>query len=263
MVYHFRAELLERNKVGFVFNATAEAFSAINDRLSSARDAIVGGVSVGSVELSMGEVTLQVLETDGFVELSGDMESNWTSALMSGRDVTYRMSPRTPRDIMEDEKNQKGKPLQFDPKSRDVFIVHGHDHTALHHVARVISQLRLSPIILSEEPSGGKTIIEKLEQHAQAGFAVVLLTPDDFGYAAADGDAKLKPRARQNVILELGYFVGRLGRNRVCALVRGEVEIPSDWHGVIYHPLDAGQGWQLILAKEIKAAGFDIDLNLL
>jgi predicted nucleotide-binding protein len=87
---------------------------------------------------------------------------------------------------------------------------------------------------------------------------VVLLTGDDVGGTQPD---KLQPRARQNVILELGYFVGKLGRSQVCALRAEGVEIPSDFAGVVYHPLDAGGAWKFQLARELKAAGYAVDLN--
>ena len=108
--------------------------------------------------------------------------------------------------------------------------------------------------------SFGKTIIEKLEHYSDVGYAVVLLTPDDEGRKKAEGE-NLRDRARQNVLLELGYFTGKLGRSRVCALHRGSVEIPTDYLGMLYVPLDEAGGWQLRLAKELKAAGFDIDMN--
>ena len=94
----------------------------------------------------------------------------------------------------------------------------------------------------------------------KSGLAVVLLTPDDEG--RLQGGTDLKPRARQNVIFELGYFAGILGRNRVCALTKGDVEIPSDYDGVIYITLDDSGGWKLRIVKELKAAGFDVDANL-
>jgi len=143
---------------------------------------------------------------------------------------------------------------------RDVFIVHGHDIAAKEAVARFLMKLGLKPIILAEEPNRGRTIIEKLEGSSTVGFAVILLTGDDVGAAKAD-HANLKPRARQNTVLELGYFVAKLGRERVCALYQAGVELPSDYHGVAYVSLDDANGWQLLLAKEIKASGLDVDLN--
>ena len=122
----------------------------------------------------------------------------------------------------------------------------------------------MEPIILRELPDEGRTIIEKLvEYSAQAGFAVVLLTPDDIGGSKSDSYEDLKPRARQNVILELGLFLGRLGRKHVCILYQKEVEIPSDYQGVLFIEVDGHGAWQTKLAREIKNAGLDVDLNLL
>ncbi len=141
----------------------------------------------------------------------------------------------------------------------DVFVVHGHDDAAKEMVSRFIERLDLKAIILHEQPNAGRTLIEKFLAHSNVGFAVVLLTPDDVG-EQKDKAAELKPRARQNVIFELGYFIGKLGRERVCPLYVEGVEIPSDYP-VVYVPLDTAGGWRLELAKELKAAGLPIDMN--
>ena len=146
--------------------------------------------------------------------------------------------------------------------SKRVFIVHGHDEAAKESVARLLEKLELEPIILHEQPNRGRTVIEKFENYSDVKFAVVLLTPDDVG--AAREDAKnLKPRARQNVLFELGFFIGKLGRERVCALYKDGVEIPSEFSGVLWTPVDEAGAWRLKLGKEIKAAGLDVDLNKL
>jgi predicted nucleotide-binding protein len=140
-----------------------------------------------------------------------------------------------------------------------VFVVHGHDDAALQGVARFLERIELTAIILREQPDQGRTIIEKFEACAkEVGFAVVLLTPDDLMEASATTNRNTS-RARQNVIFELGYFAGKLGRGRACLLRKGEVEIPSDLYGVIYTELDAADGWKLKLAKELKAAGLKFD----
>lgn len=142
--------------------------------------------------------------------------------------------------------------------SRKVFIVHGHDDGAREMVARFLERIGLEAIILHEQANQGRTIIEKVVAHGDVGFAVVLLTPDDEGCAKGD---KLEPRARQNVLLELGYFIGRLGREKVCALKRGTVEIPSDFAGVVWETMDSSGGWKQSLARELEAAGHTIDWN--
>jgi hypothetical protein len=144
------------------------------------------------------------------------------------------------------------------PLSRKVFIVHGHDDGARETVARFLERMGLEAIILHEQANQGRTIIEKVVAHGDVGFAVVLLTPDDEG---CEIGGKPEPRARQNVLLELGYFIGRLGREKVCALKRGTLEIPSDFAGVVWESMDAGGGWKQSLARELEAAGHDIDWN--
>ena len=141
-----------------------------------------------------------------------------------------------------------------------VFVVHGRDEYAQETVARFLEKLDLEPVILHEQPSKGRTIIEKFEDHADVAFAVILLTPDDLG-GLNDGQPELKPRARQNVILELGFFLGKLGRQGVCSLVKSDVETPSDYDGVVYTKLDDEGAWKLNLVQELKAAGFNIDAN--
>jgi len=148
----------------------------------------------------------------------------------------------------------------LDPLGRDVFVVHGRDEGAKHAVARFLEKLHLHPVILHEQPNQGKTVIEKLQHHSEVTFAVVLLTPDDEGRQA--GTNELQLRARQNVILELGFFVGFLGRERVCALKSPGVEVPSDLAGVVYIEFAPNGAWTLALGRELKAVRLDIDLNL-
>lgn len=142
-----------------------------------------------------------------------------------------------------------------------VFIVHGHDEVSREAVARFLEKLRLTPVILHEQANKGRTIIEKLIDYSDVTFAVVLLTGDDQGGPADVGSGDLRPRARQNVILELGFFLGTLGRDRVCSLYRDGVEIPSDYVGVVFLKLDPEGAWRLLLARELKAAGLPVDLN--
>ncbi len=142
---------------------------------------------------------------------------------------------------------------------RRVFVVHGHDGEPREAVARFLESLDFDVVILHEQANRGRTIIEKFEEHADVGFAVVLLTPDDVGSSATD--ERRRARARQNVILELGYFLGRLGRSRVVALMRGDLEIPSDVLGVVYTPYDNAGAWKLALAHELIAAEYEVDLK--
>lgn len=142
--------------------------------------------------------------------------------------------------------------ITYDKKS--VFIVHGHDDDAITKIENFLRKMELTPIILRDQASMGKTIIEKLENYTDVGFAIVLYTPCD---EMNDG----KFRARQNVVIEHGYLMGKIGRNRVASLVKGEVETPGDISGVVYIQMDSGKQWEHELVKELKAAGYSADAN--
>lgn len=140
-----------------------------------------------------------------------------------------------------------------------VFIVHGHADGPKHDVARFLAKLNdREPVILHEQPSGGKTILEKFEDQAKAStFAVVLLTADDVG--RAKGEQQDGPRGRQNVIFEAGFFFGSLGRDRVAILVEEGVSAPGDIDGLVYIPLDQAGGWKVQLAKDMQHAGLPVN----
>lgn len=154
--------------------------------------------------------------------------------------------------------NGASEPILDIGLSRKVFIVHGHDDGARESVARFLEKIGFEPIILHEQANQGRTVIEKVEAHGDVGFAVVLLTPDDEG--SKRGGA-IEYRPRQNVLLELGYFMGRLGRERVCALKKNDLEIPSDFAGVVWEDMDTSGGWKLSLARELQAVGHHVDWN--
>lgn len=136
----------------------------------------------------------------------------------------------------------------------EIFIVHGRDTPAKNEVELLIERAGLKPIVLHRQPNEGRTIIEKFEAHGGAvGFAVVVLTPDDVGGLDTDN---LRPRARQNVIGEMFWFAGRLGRSRVCALKKGDLEMPSDFAGIGYTDMDDRGAWKAELLRELQAAGY-------
>ncbi|VVE43314.1 hypothetical protein PIN31115_04246 [Pandoraea iniqua] len=141
---------------------------------------------------------------------------------------------------------------------RSVFVVHGHDVAALQSVARFLERLEFKAIILHEQANQGRTVIEKVVAHGNVGFAVVIMSPDDVGHAVGGTP---EPRARQNVLLELGFFLGRLGRERVCTLKRGTLDIPSDFAGVVWEAMNDDGAWKMALGRELEAAGYEIDWN--
>lgn len=145
------------------------------------------------------------------------------------------------------------------PITNRVFLVHGRDGAIKNEVARFLERLGLDVVILHERPNKGRTLITKFqEESSDVSFAIVLVTPDDMG-GLADGDAQ--PRARQNVVFELGFFIGRLGSERVCALMANGVEKPSDYDGVAYVPLDPTGGWKNELTRELAAARIPVDFT--
>ena len=143
-----------------------------------------------------------------------------------------------------------------------VFIVHGHDEETKTTVKRFIDELGLRPVSFHEQPSNGQSIFEAFKEiSTDVGFAVVLLTPDDIGASKNEAVEEHKPRAPQHVIFELGYFLGELGRERICVLYKEEVERPSDIHGLVYVPMDTANRWQTKLGRNMKNAGLPINLN--
>ena len=138
-----------------------------------------------------------------------------------------------------------------------VFIVHGHDDAVKIEMARVLEKLKLEAVILHEKASSGSTIIEKIEDYSDVGFAIILYTACDVG---GKDKNNLKNRARQNLVLEHGFFMGKLGRANVATFVKGNIETPSDIGGVVYSSMDNGD-WKLKLVKELKSAGYNVDAN--
>lgn len=194
-----------------------------------------------------------------FMQMVG-FDQDWPAAL--GRQVGMLeglAAFRTDTDEALDSLTSSATARAAVPVSKRVFVVHGHDHGAKETVARYLERLGLETVILHEKPSESRTVIEKIEAFSDVGFAVVLLTPDDVG-AAKDDAANLKARARQNVVLELGYFLGKLRRSRVCALYTPGVEIPSDYQGVLFIELDGKGAWRTQLAQELSNARLPINV---
>ena len=193
----------------------------------------------------------------------------------AGKDVT--------RGFIKDI-NLSKKALRTFVKTEDVFIVHGRDTKPVKELKAMLSEFGLNPIVLHELPSGSMTIIEKLEKYSEGvGFAFAILTPDDVGFefnrfqsllrtATFEHDKKrwfleetitheLKPRTRQNVLLEFGFFMGKLSRTKVCCLYKGNVDLPSDMQGIVYiHFNNSVKECRDKIIKELKAAGFEIKM---
>ena len=155
-----------------------------------------------------------------------------------------------------DQLELSGEPLFTVPSlfGDDVFIVHGHDEAAKYAVAKFVENLGLTATILDDPPNRDRTFIDKFEQYiSNAGFAIVLFT--------AENEFGPRLKVHQNVIFELGYFMGKLGRERVCLLFNGEVEMFPDLSGVFYIHMDNNDDWKLELAQEMRSVGLPVDLN--
>jgi|GEM_PF-359035 len=179
--------------------------------------------------------------------------------------------PLIPSSIERKDETQERKSEKIDKKK--IFIVHGHNDTLKTKVARVVEQMGLKAIILHEQEDYGKTVIEKFEDNVEdIGFAIVLLTADDTAVSRGDLEkekthkgfkATYRDRARQNVIFEMGFFVGKLGRARVFELQEEGIEEPSDLKGIIYTSADKEDMWRFKLAKRLKAVGYEVNTDCL
>ncbi|MBO7617875.1 MAG: nucleotide-binding protein [Bacteroidales bacterium] len=167
-------------------------------------------------------------------------------------------------------KQSNRETVEEKPQSKDIFIVHGHNEEMKQTVARVVTRLGLNPIILHEQANEGRTIIDKFEFNAEnIQFAIILLSGDDLaasikdleGVKDEDVGKRLEKRARQNVVFEMGYFAGKLGRSKLFYLLQDGVIKPGDLDGLVYTPYDAVGAWKFGLVKELKACGYDVDAN--
>jgi predicted nucleotide-binding protein len=239
-------------------------------------------------ELGPGSGDMWVLETpvqsgdfvvrdDTILTIENDLASLELPSPMSGRIVNVlvnigdKVTGNTPIIEIEPQDNlfrddlgrPGGQTAQNVPTPNTVFLVHGHNEAMREMSARLLERLGLTAIILNEQVSGSDTVIEKLERYASVHFAVVLMTGDDVGGMKSPANQILQDRARQNVLLELGYFMGKIGRRKVCVLYERGVELPSDYYGVVYIEIDKTGAWRYTLAKELKQAGLQVDLNRL
>lgn len=149
-------------------------------------------------------------------------------------------------------------------RTKKVFVVHGHDEIAKTNLEMFLNEIGLQPIVLHRQADEGLTVIEKFEKHSDVGYAFILLTPDEVAYLKADEDKndrdrKKESRARPNVIFEFGYFVGKLGRSRVCCLYTGNVTLPSDVSGMIYKKFNSSiDEVAYSIIKDLKASGYSV-----
>lgn len=178
--------------------------------------------------------------------------------VLHGKMVAYQAKKNSPVATV----NNSLKHSESDVKdNKKVFVVHGHDNEAKQELARVLEKSDFEAIILHEQPNAGKTIIEKIERFSNVGYAIILYTECDKGRDKNIPVDQEKNRARQNVVFEHGYLIAKLGRDRVCALVKGDVETPGDISGVVYVPMDENGAWKMKLAMDMQDVGLPVDMN--
>lgn len=198
-----------------------------------------------------------------FIDLTA--YGNYENAFWEGIDVldNYIQGPAGYKIAEEEKKRKEKNNSENKVAGNKIFIVHGHNEEMKQTTARFLEKFDLEPIILHEQPNQGRTIIEKFSDYSDVSYAIVLLSADDLAFIKIDTPDNAKFRARQNVILELGYFLGKLGRDKVVAIFEQgkDIEIPSDFSGILYLGYSGDESWKLMLAKELRATGFDIDLN--
>lgn len=193
-------------------------------------------------------------EKVGFFRIKGTPEN---FVFEKGKSVT---SDLITKDYDRPMQESNAPVIEADVKSNDIFIVHGHDDLSKFQLSRILERAGLRGRILHEEPNEGRTLIEKFESESiKVKYAFVLLTPDDLGRSKED--MAENKRARQNVILELGYFIGKLGRKNVCVLKKGEIELPSDILGILpYSFTDEVEEHQTEILRELAKAGYSVRL---
>lgn len=195
------------------------------------------------------------IQVQGKKEPKATFEAAWASYTGAATPVAPVTSPVT-------EAEQPVAPANPSTANKKVFVVHGHDDVAREQLELVLHKLGLDPFVLANTGGGGLTIIEALEQEigpkqSQARFGIVLMTPDDMGYSKKDGEAAIQPRARQNVVLEMGMLISAVGRPNVAILKKGHLEAPSDAQGILYLGFnDHVKETVPRLADRLRAAGF-------
>lgn len=246
-------KLPREKKQGFV------AFQPAGCNLAKVRHP---GLQDGQIDVYMGDI--DSLSDEGFIRIntSKDYPFRLFDVTLRGFEY-YRQNIEQIPNIGMPKKEMDISDEESDPKTTknegNVFIVHGRDDSTKEKVAKFLKELGLKPIILHEQPNKGRTIIEKLEHYSsKSDFAVVLLTPDDFGGLKSEPEKQLR-RARQNVVFEMGLFFGKLSRGRVCALLHPDVERPSDIEGIVYLTLDETEEWKSGLVRELMDSGLKVE----
>jgi predicted nucleotide-binding protein len=227
------------------------------------------------IEDKLAEASVKEEQAKEIQSIEAQLREALTSELKPPKELP-KEEPLTEKPLQEEPfKDKETPPKREQPKEEpppavtfnqpqlsrgDILLVHGREEATKESLLEFLGTLGLHPLVLHEQPDGGKSMIEKFGESPGIHFAIILLTPDDIA-APRHKPKERQLRVSQNVIFELGYFMGKLGRGRVCALYKEGGEILSDYSGTVYIPMDSRGGWRLLVAKEIKQAGMEIDLN--
>jgi predicted nucleotide-binding protein len=235
---------------------------------------IVNGKAIATLSIRRLKITQTHEDSGTFVgrsrksgKISSSSKISMSDFINMGEEVTYKFIKGPPgyrsSEKKEQEKEAEGQ-KEHSEYSGKVFIVHGHDEMLKNDMERFVGELGLEPVVLHRQPDKGLTIIEKLEEYSNVGYAFVLLTPDDIGFPVEEsqkeeGERAAEFRARQNVIFEFGYLIGRLGRSRVCCIYKQDITLPTDISGLVYKKIKHSIGEvEYLLAKELKEVGYNV-----
>jgi len=240
------------SRIGYITNIKVSGRSVIVD---FEFDSILPALPRGAIEAIRSDIDLGRLEL---------MRTHWAIKDEPIFDILIRHGYINQQQFEASQNLKSPQASALDPvltfpgefNTSQVFIVHGHDELAKLDMSKFISNLGLEPIILHMQASSSRTIIEKIEHYSNVGFGVVLYTPCDIGSKA--GELISKHRARQNVVFEHGFLIGKLGRPRVAAIVKGDLETPNDISGMVYIGMDDKGIWQQELVKDLRAAGYSV-----
>lgn len=181
----------------------------------------------------------------------------------NGRNMIKYVSPEKTGPVNTKQKviTEKDSVKSLPTVSQKIFIVHGHDDIARLETASFVQSCGYDAVILREQANEGNTIIEKIENCSDVNFAIILYTPCDIGGSREKTPEEYNARARQNVVFEDGYLTAKLGRDHICRLVKGNIELPSDISGIAYIPMDEQGAWKFMVAREMKRVGLEVDVN--
>lgn len=250
-----------------LLDSILESLEKLNYRDETARDALMKRASM-LLRKICGEQSHYVVELKriGFYPMYAPAtedakHTTWVTAVGRVRNLINTIKEEIELFEQENIQSSESSALVDASSPPSVFVVHGHDEELKQSVARTIERLGLEPVILHEKPNKGRTIIEKFDDYSKVGFAVALLSADDVARSSKEKDESF--RARQNVIFELGFFLGRLGREKVVAIYKPHenFEMPSDYSGVLFIEYDSEGTWRFKLAKELKACGIAINVE--